>query len=372
MKKIFIMYASAGQGHTKAAQVMYRFLMEHEPGADIRLLDALDYSSPALKFAYEASYNFIIRHAQWLWVLVFYATSLRLPFGLSRALNDFSNHCSSQALFDMLARENPDSIISTHFLPCQVAAWLKRRGIIRSFLTTGITDFGVHPLWVAKETDMYAVASVSTQRQLERMGVNPGTIVVTGIPVDPGNVAVNDVPALRAALGIPAGMFTVLLVTGSFGIGPLDEIAELLCRDCQVLVVCARNKVMYTRLSACQLPNVKVYGFVQNMNELMAASDLVVTKPGGLSVSELLVRCTVPVFICAIPGQESENVHALRREGIGTYCRSPKAVRKAVLAFKEHPQQLAAMREAIARVRKPRSAEEIWHALRARCTSPAG
>jgi processive 1,2-diacylglycerol beta-glucosyltransferase len=371
MKKIFIVYASAGQGHTKAAQVIYRYLSENVKDAQLRIFDALDYSSPVLRQGYEAGYNFIIRHAQWFWFLIFYGSALRLPFGLSRRLNTISNRLNSRRLYELFAAEDPDIIISTHFLPCQAAADLKARGAIHSCLVTVITDFGVHPFWVADGTDLYAAASQATRRQLGKMGVEDHRIVVTGIPVAPDFIVGKSRQELRAQLGLKPELFTVLLVTGSFGIGPLEKISRLLYRDCQLLVVCARNQELYKRLSAMKLPNVTAYGFVQNMNELMSASDVVVTKPGGLSVSELLVQNIVPVFIAAIPGQETENVTALLREGIGTYCRDPEMVRQAVLAFKERPETLESVRTAIARARKPRSAEEIWNAIRAYCAGPA-
>ncbi len=368
MKKIFVIYASAGQGHTKAAQVVFKYICERERDSEVRLIDALDFSSPLLKASYEKGYNFVIRHAQWLWWLIFYGSSLRLPFGLSRRLNSFSNRMNAGPLYRLIEKEKPDVIISTHFLPCQVAAELKNAKKISSCLVTVITDFGVHPFWVANGTDLYAAASPATKRTLEAMGVDARRVAITGIPVAPGFPPPEEKMRLRQKLGIPADRFTVLLVTGSFGIGPLERISRLLYRDCQVLVVCARNKKLQERLAKENLPNVKVYGFVQNMSELMTASDVVVTKPGGLSISELLVQETVPVFICAIPGQESENVKALLREGIGTYSRNAVEVRRTVLRYRNEPSRLQAVRNLILKARKPDSAAEIWNAIRAYCS----
>lgn len=371
MPKIFVLYASAGQGHTKAAQVIHRYLAQHAPDADLRLIDALDYSVPSLKWSYLDGYNFLIRRAQWLWFVIFHGSALRLPFRFTDRLNRFFNHLNSRALYELLARERPDIVICTHFLPSQVAAELKIKGTIQSCLVTVITDFGVHPFWIAEGTDMYSTASSATQRTIERMGVAAGKAIVTGIPVAPGEIT-GDPSELRKRLGLDPNAFTVLLVTGSFGIGPLERIARLLRKECQVLVVCARNTALFDRLVAARLPNVKVYGFVQNMNELMAASDIIVTKPGGLSISELLVLNAVPVFISAIPGQETENVRTLRQENVGTYCRTPEAVYRTVRAFIQSPEKLRASRAAVSRVRKPNSAEEICNAIRARCSWTAG
>lgn len=372
MKKIYVLYAAAGQGHTKAAQVLAAYYAKREPEARIVLLDVLKFSSPFLQKAYREGYNFIIRHAQWLWSVIFYGSSLRLPFGLTEKMHSMSNRLNSPGLFKLLEKEQPDLIISTHFLPSQVCSRLKKQGKIKSCLITVVTDFGVHPFWVAHGTDLYMAASPATARQLERLGVPPAGIRVTGIPVDPSYALVKDRKTLRSELRLPADKFTVLVVTGSFGIGPIEEIARLLHDDCHVLAVCARNTKLYERLKALDLSNVSVYGFVGNMNELMGASDVVVTKPGGLSISELLVVDTVPVFISAIPGQEAENVLALTREGIGTYCRSAEQVRRTVLALKDNPDRLSGIRHLISRVRKPHSVEEIYDAVCACCPGAPG
>lgn len=369
--KVLILYASAGQGHKKAAEAIHRWLTARQPEADVRFIDVLDHSSGLLRFSYIQAYDFMVRKAQWLWSAVFYATSPRLPLGLSRFFNDLLNRLTAPRLEALIRAEAADLVISTHFLPSQIAACLKRGKKISSRLVTVVTDFGVHPFWEAEGTDLYCVASESTRRQLLQLGAPAESIRVTGIPVDPMYAQSADKIALRRKLGIPEGAFTVLVVTGSFGIGPLEEIAGLLHLDCHVLVVCARNKALFQRLSGLAICNVTVYGFVNNMNELMAASDLAVTKPGGLSSSELLALGTVPVFISAIPGQEMENVRALSREGIGRYCRSPQEVREAVMDYKEHPEKLQQVRDLIAKVRKPAAVEEIDNAIRAGRPGPS-
>lgn len=369
--KVLILYASAGQGHKKAAEAIQRWLAAHRPEADVRFIDVLEYSSGLLRFSYIRAYDFMVRRAQWLWSAVFYATSPRLPLGLSRFFNDMLNRLTAPRLEALIRAEAADLVISTHFLPSQIAACLKREKKISSYLTTVVTDFGVHPFWEAKGTDLYCVASESTRRQLLKLGAPAESIRVTGIPVDPVYTQPSDKAALRRKLGIPEDAFTVLLVTGSFGIGPLEEIAGFLHLDCHILVVCARNKPLFQRLRGLAIHNVTVYGFVNNMHELMAASDLAVTKPGGLSSSELLVIGTVPVFISAIPGQEAENVRALAREGIGRYCRSPREVRDTVMDYKEHPEKLQKVRDLIAKVRKPASVEEIDDAIRAGRPGPS-
>ena len=110
----------------------------------------------------------------------------------------------------------------------------------------------------------------------------------------------------------------MLVVTGSFGIGPIEEIVQLLCNDYEVLAVCARNKRLFGRLKARAYPHTHVFGFVENIDELMTVSDVIITKPGGLTISESLCMDLIPLFIAAIPGQESMNVEVLQNAGIGS------------------------------------------------------
>jgi processive 1,2-diacylglycerol beta-glucosyltransferase len=152
-------------------------------------------------------------------------------------------------------------------------------------------------------------------------------------------------------------------MTGSFGIGPLEEIVDLLHRDIQLLVVCARNKRLYLRLKNKNYPAVKIFAFIDNTEELMAVSDVIVTKPGGLTIAELLAREIVPVFICAIPGQEEKNIQVLASYGIGREVNTAKQVKKIVLDYKEHPEKMAKVQQGIRQLKKPLAVEELYHAI---------
>jgi processive 1,2-diacylglycerol beta-glucosyltransferase len=152
-------------------------------------------------------------------------------------------------------------------------------------------------------------------------------------------------------------------MTGSFGIGPMEKIVEALHKDVQLLVVCAKNDKLAMKLSQRNFPGVKVFGFVDNADELMAVSDLIITKPGGLSTSEILVMELAPIFICAIPGQEMGNVRALASSGIGIELGNVDRIKKAVLEYKEHPEKLFTIKERIRGVRKPDAAEEICNVV---------
>lgn len=361
--KVIIAYASAGAGHFKAAQAIRNCFKEKHPQFDVKLVDILEKSTPLFKYTYVWFYTFMVRHAFFLWGWLF-AISESGPLSLiARKLSAISHSINTHSFAEFLVQEDPDAVISTHFAPPEIAAYLKKQGKIKAKLITVITDFGVHPFWLSKGTDLYIGASEFTKKQLMRQGVEESKIKVCGIPVDAKFLQGHDRDSLCGKLGIDKDAFTALIMTGSFGIGPIEEIVGVLCGEAQILVVCANNKKLYAKLSSKKLSTIKVFGFVNNTDELMAVSDVIITKPGGLSTSEILVMELAPIFISAIPGQERGNIEAMKSCGIGLEFKDIAQIKKAVLEYRDNPEKLLVIKGKIRKVRKPFAAEEICNAV---------
>jgi processive 1,2-diacylglycerol beta-glucosyltransferase len=361
--KVVIAYASAGAGHLKAAQAIHNCLKQKSPQTQIHLVDILDKATPVFKYSYVWIYTFMVKHAFFLWGLLF-AISEKGPLKwIARKSSTISHYLNTKSFCRFLIEEDPDLIISTHFAPPELAAHLKDKGKIRARLVTVITDFGVHPFWVSRGTDLYIGASEYTKARLIEQGVAEDKIKICGIPVDPRFLIAHDRDSLCEKIGIKKDFFTVLVMTGSFGIGPIEKIVAGLCGEAQILVVCANNRKLFNRLSSKKLSTVKVFGFVNNADELMAVSEVIITKPGGLSTSEILVMNLAPIFISVIPGQERGNVQALASCGIGLELDDVIEIRKAVVDYRDHPEKLLQIHEKIAAVRKPNAAEEICNAV---------
>jgi len=362
--RVLITYASAGAGHRRVAEAVHNYLKECRPDINLEMVDILAKTGVSFRFAYTKGYNFLIRQTAPLWYFAFWLTEIKVFRTLTRFVADIINRVNTRAFAAYLAAENPDYIISTHFLPSEIACRLKLRNKISSKVVTIITDFGVHPFWIAKGTDLYIAASDFTRNALLAEGVPEERIRVFGLPSDAKFLQQFNRVALSAKLGITPTTFTVLLMTGSFGIGPLEDIARLIYRDIQVLIVCAGNKKLFERLKKINLPNVKVFGYINNTEELMAVSDMIVTKPGGSTIAEILNMELVPVFISAIPGQEEMNVSALKQSGIGLVPKNFKEASNLILDFKSHPEELQEIRNRIKKIKRPLSCEEISGVIR--------
>lgn len=355
--KILVIHASAGAGHMKAAEAILNGLKKHTTHEAV-LVDALDYSYPFFKKMYREGYFFLISKIPLAWAVFFGILDIPILQPLVRLGRRIYNFLNTQKLHKYLIKENFDCIISAHFMPNEVASALKQRGKITSKIITVVTDYDVHRIWLAKNIDQYCVASSWTKEKLIKMGIDASKVHFTGIPTDEKFSKEYDVAKLKKELGLKENMFTVLIATGSFGMGPIEEIIDTL-EGFQVIAVCGHNKDLYERLVKKNLPNVKPCPLIKNMFELMAVSNAMITKPGGLSISEALV-CSLPmIFFSAIPGQEANNIKVLSYSGVGISNCSLNEIVDRLREYKDDPKKY---QDAVAKVKamaQPKAVQNI-------------
>jgi processive 1,2-diacylglycerol beta-glucosyltransferase len=361
--KIFIIYASAGAGHQRASEAIYNYLRLNNENLELKLIDVLKKSNILFRNTYSLGYAFIVSYAPWLWTAGFYITYIKLWHIVIKGVRFVVNRLNTKNFAKFLSKENPDIIISTHFLPSEVSAYLKRTKKINSKLITVITDFGIHPFWLSEGTNIYVAASNFSKRQLVLRGIEENKIKEFGIPIDIKFSKKYGKLDLYKKFNLDQNKFTALITTGSFSIGPIEKIVDLLYKEIQILVVCAHNIKLYKRLKSKNYPNVSVFRFIDNIQELMAISDIIITKPGGLTISESLAMDLAPIFVTAIPGQETENIKVLAHNGIGIYARDTHALKNIILDLKENPHKLNIIKENIAKLKKPYATEELCRAL---------
>jgi len=362
--KILITYAALGAGHFKAAEGLYNYLKGARKNLDVEMVGILDKANVLFKFSCIRGYSFLVQYAPFLWQVLFWITYSKSSRRIVRLIISALNYINTKNYAQFLIEENFDFIISTHFFCSKISAYLKNKGKIHSKIITVITDFGVHPIWLNNGTDIYIVASDFTKKLLMEEGVEEDLINVSGIPLHSNFLKQYDKILLCNKLGLNKNKFIVLIVAGSFGIGPIEKIIELLYKEVQILVVCANNKRLFERLKIKNYPDVHVFGFIDNMPELMSVSNLIVTKPGGLTVSESLAKDLFPIFFTAFPGQEIENIKILSNYGIGLYSKNALYIRDAILDFKNHPDKLMAAKDAINKIKKPYATIEVCNVVR--------
>jgi len=260
---------------------------------------------------------------------------------------------------------SPDVVVCTHAFPCGVMAEFKRQYADAPPVIGVVTDFVVHPFWIHRNIDAYAVATPEMRQTLIARGVPADRVRVTGIPIDArfGQTAAKR--TLRRSLGIAPEKTTVLVMGGGLGIGPLEKsivAIDRLRHDVQIVVVVGKNAALEYRLrdAAASLHRpVRILGFVPNVFDYMRAADVLVSKPGGLTSSEALAAGLPIVMLRPLPGQEERNTRYLEDRGVGIRVENSRELTHALDRLLGAPQALDRMRHAATQLAKPDAAADV-------------
>ncbi len=366
-KPVLILHATAGAGHTRAAQAVAAALRER--GEAPQVVDILDCTPALYRRMYVKSYIDLVQRAPELWGYLYERSDVVRPVTSKRTRARLAfNKANSVPFRKLLQETSPRTIVCTHFLPLELLSDLKGRGRLDVPVHAVVTDVSPHALWVYPNINYYHVATPSAARELERKGFPAERVRVSGIPVDPVFAQRTAAAAVRKKLGLPEKP-TVLLLSGGFGVGPTVEALESFRgarSELSIVVIAGRNADMEKRCRevAAQLStSITVRGFVDNMHEWMDAADLIVTKPGGLTTSEILAKGKPAALIAPIPGQEQRNCEYLLEAGaaVRLYDVGDAAYQlERWMADRARLQRMAAAAKAIAR---PQAARDIAAAV---------
>jgi processive 1,2-diacylglycerol beta-glucosyltransferase len=271
----------------------------------------------------------------------------------------------------LLQELRPDVIVCTHAFPCGVMAEYKKQFADAPPVMGVVTDFAVHAFWIHKNIEGYAVATPEMRATLIARGISRDRVIVSGIPVRREfSQPQRDRNALRERLGLPLDRSTVLLMGGGLGIGPLEAMMQALDRVrtplCALAIVGRSSRSEQRVLEYAHRVGypVRVVRFVNNVHDYMHASDVLITKPGGLTSAEALVAQVPTILFKPLPGQEERNTRYLVQRRAAVRAKSSGDLSRTVESLLESPEKRSAMREAMAQLRKPDAAKEIAAAIR--------
>ena len=256
----------------------------------------------------------------------------------------------------------PDVVIAPHVYSAYVLNELKRQGEVSVPVVGIVTDYCIHPYWEDYTAIDYMVTAseLLTSAALAK-GIEARRLLPFGLPVQPKFLSRLPQKEARALLGL-ADRSTVLLMGGSMGYGKMeDTVRSLLERlgEVQLVCVCGRNEELAARLLALPDPRLRVCGFVNNVEQYMDAADCIVTKPGGLTVTELLVKQLPPVLTEPIPGHEEANARFLSSHGAALCTGASFSAADAVAELLGDPARLQNMRAALASLACPDALEKL-------------
>ena len=365
-KRVLVLSASAGAGHVRAAEAVVRAFALAGAGGEVRHVDTLAYTNKLFRHLYSKTYIEMVNKMPE--VLGWLYDQLDKPWQHERrrlALDKLN----TRPFVKLLKEYRPDLIVCTHFLPAEIISWLKAKGRADFPQAIVVTDFDVHAMWLCRHSEHYFVAIDETRVHLERLGIPPAQISVTGIPIDPVFAEQKDRREMRAKHNLAADRTTILLSAGGFGVGPVEHMLESLAgmeHPAQVVALCGRNEELRgrverlaARVTVGRPLAVRAVGHTTEMDEYMSAADILLGKPGGLTTSEALAKGLAFVVVNPIPGQEERNSDHLLEEGVAIRCNNLPALAYKIDRLLSDPARFDAMRAAARRMARPDAARDI-------------
>lgn len=372
MKKILIFYGSYGGGHLSAARSIKDYIENHYNDTEIEVVDCIEYINKLFNKVTTKAYVDFSKNARWIWKQLYYGSE---NGSLAKVSNSI-NRIMAIKLDKLIQEYKPDLIISTHPFSSQMCAILKGKHKINCKLATIMTDYAPHNQWIVNNefVDYYFVAHEGMKDELIKRGVESRKIYATGIPLSNRFLLNYNKPKILQGYNLSIDKKTILFFAGGeFGFGKdktfnrlkaiIDNFPEL-----QVIAVAGRNEKMKERFDTLveetQSQNtVKILSFTNQVPELMSVSDLVITKPGGLTTTESLASGLPLIIIDPLPGQEEENAEFIEKSGAGIWIRNKDDIKTILLDVFSSPQKLQNMKIKARLIAKKNSTKDICETL---------
>lgn len=331
MKRILIFYASYGGGHLNAAKSIKECLDNNYKDCSTELIDCMKYVNKPIEKVTTAAYREMAKKVPWAWGKI-YSDSQKGPLA---HISSRSNQIFAIKLLKLLREKQPDIIISTHPFGSQMCSYLKRKGKINAKIATIMTDFSPHDQWLVENqnTDFFFVAHEKMKDYLILKNIPEEKIYATGIPISSRFLNTYNKEEILNEFKLEKNKKTLLFFAGGeFGLGKsktLEIFKSLIYNfnNNQIIAIAGRNEKMkldFENISKEFNNNnniIRILEYTNKVPELMSISDLVISKPGGLTTSESLASNLPMIIINPIPGQEEENAEFLENNGVGIWIR---------------------------------------------------
>jgi len=369
-KSLLVLSTSAGAGHVRAAEALAQTAGALSLPIAIRHEDVLDFTSPIFKKVYADIQFAIINQSPELWGFLYRRTESKAMKKTKSPLLRIFDQFNYKKYLRALDEWKPDGVLCTHFLPyAAISEQLKAPGWTIPFFSV-VTDYYVHTLWLNESLKRFYVPSEEARWGMYQQGIHDDKLLVTGIPLMPQFGERVAKRKARAAVDLSPTPFTILVLSGGYGVGVIDElvpsIADFLAtnqpREFQLVVVCGKNRKLYDILDQKKFPTnvrVKLYQFIDFVDKVMDASDIMITKAGGLSISEALAKELPMIIFDPIPGQEGHNTNYLLEHGAALTASNFSILHYKLKNVLEQPALLASMHKNAGLIARPDAAKKI-------------
>jgi len=281
-------------------------------------------------------------------------------------VNDIANRLMTSKLRKTTVNFDPDIIICTHSFPAAIISSLKQKKRIDCPLITIVTDFNIHSSYINDKTDYYVIPHEDLTYVMENFGVSEEKVLPLGIPIKREFAEVHTREELLGKLGFE-NKKSILVMGGGLGLGEINNIVKAIdnyMNDIQIIAIAGRNNRLESKLKSLSTKNkLVVYGFVNNIHELMELSDCIITKPGGVSAAEILSREKPLVIFSPLPGQEYENAEFLLNSGASVATSDVRKIPVLIDQIFSSEIRMKCFREMAGILKKPHSTYNIVHFL---------
>ncbi len=323
-RRLLVVSADIGEGHNATARAVEERVLARWPGCEIRRVDSLDMMGRWVGPAFRWIYRVNVDTTPWLYDF-FYRSLWRYPW-FAAASCRFVAGWAGPRLAPIVEDYRPDLVVSTYPLGTGGLDWIRRRGGLEVPVVAFISDFAPHPFWVYSEVDLHFVASEPSLRALHL--ARPDARGAVGAPPVVAAFQPGDQAGARLRCGLGEAGPVVLVSCGSLGFGSVERAADAALRadpHCLVVVACGRNEALRVRLAARGEPEhrLRPLGWTDQMPDLTAAADVVLTNAGGATALEAMA-CGRPVLLFEpIAGHGKANAALMDQAGLGTLCPGP-------------------------------------------------
>jgi processive 1,2-diacylglycerol beta-glucosyltransferase len=362
VKNIIIFYISEFGGHSKAANNIKEALLYKNPGLSVQTINGFGHFYPRTEKFADSLYTTVVRHLPAIWGKIY--DRKKIIKNLSPLRRWVSAH-TFKKLANFIKKTSPDCFVATQAFPCGLIADFKENFNCKIPLIAVVTDYHPHGFWMHKAVDKYVVASCEARDVLIGSGIAREKIEILGIPISFKFLNHSAKEDVANELKFTKEVKSILIMGGGLGIGPIEKIAEELDKSTasfQIITVCGKNEKLYKWFEKNKQRFTKplfYFGYVDFVNKIMDFADIIITKSGGITISEALAKGLAIIVSNPIPGQEEHNVNYLLKNDVVVRADDPQEIGKVARELLESSEKMSHFKENAKRISSPDSSLRI-------------
>ncbi len=365
-KRILLMYISEHSGHHQASIAVEKAVLSTAPDTEVLNINAFKYTNPVMEKITHKAYLQIIKKRPEIWGYLYDNPDVVKK---TERLRNFVDTRGSRKIEGLIKRFEPDAIACTQAFPCGLAAKYKETHHLDLPLVGILTDYAPHTYWIHGGVDVYIVPSDEIGQALIKKGILPKKIKAFGTPIDPIFETPLDKREICGKLGFSPGRPVILVMGGTHGIGPDERLIRALDDspgDFQIAVITGVNKKLFKKITGMERSfrkKIIVKGLIDNTYDFMEISDIIITKPGGLTTAEALSKSLPMIILNPLPGKEDLNTKILTAKGIAVRARDEYDAARLAEELLNTPNKIKKMQDVISANAKPHSATDVAELL---------